>query len=149
MVVLTSRSNLPLPTSRGPLMPNYFVHTLLRARDWQPRPQFDEVCQWWRDGGLGVCALVGMGGAGKTAVADRFLNGLLDDTAASRRQMAAPESVFVFSFYDDDKPENFFHHLQCWLEGTSTPDKGKSATQLVFDIQQHRGLMILDGLEMV
>jgi len=128
-------------------MPNYFVHTLLRARDWQPRQQFDDVCQWWRDGGLGVCALVGMGGAGKTAVADRFVNQLLGDTASSRLQVA--ESIFVFSFYDDDKPENFFHHLQCWLEGTSTPDKVKSATQLMFDIQQHQGLMILDGLEKV
>lgn len=149
MAVLTFAPNHSVPTSRGLLMPNYFVHTLLRARDWQPRPQFDEVCQWWRDGGLGVCALVGMGGAGKTAVAERFLNELLDDTAATHQQLVAPESVFVFSFYDDDKPENFFHYLQCWLEGTSTPDKGKSATQLMFDIQKHRGLMILDGLEKV
>ncbi len=56
---------------------NYVVHTLLRARDWQDRPQFDQVCDWWRDGGQVVCALVGMGGAGKTAIADRFLNGSL------------------------------------------------------------------------
>ena len=27
---------------------NYFVHTLLRARDWQHRPEFDQVCDWWR-----------------------------------------------------------------------------------------------------
>lgn len=53
---------------------NYFVHTLLRARDWQHRPEFDQVCDWWREGGRGVCALVGMGGAGKTAIAERFLN---------------------------------------------------------------------------
>jgi len=24
---------------------NYFVHNLLRARDWQHRPQFDQVCE--------------------------------------------------------------------------------------------------------
>ena len=60
-----------------------------------------------------------------------------------------PPSIFVYSFYDDDKPENFFRHLQIWLEGTSAPDKQKSPTQLMFDIQQHQGLIILDGLEKV
>jgi len=62
---------------------NYFVHTLLRARDWQHRPQLDDVIEWWQAGGRGVCALIGMGGAGKTAVAERFLRilpgGLPDD----------------------------------------------------------------------
>ena len=24
--------------------------------------------------------------------------------------------MLVYSFYDDDKPENFFRHLQMWLE---------------------------------
>jgi hypothetical protein len=127
---------------------NYFVHTLLRARDWQHRPEFDRVCEWWHGGGRGVCALVGMGGAGKTAIADRFLNDLLDDTSTTRKRVSPPHSVFVYSFYDD-KPENFFRYLQFWLEGTSAPDKQKSATQLKFDIQQHRGLIILDGLEQV
>lgn len=52
---------------------NHFVHPLLRAHNWQHRPQLDEVCDWWRSGGQGVCALVGMGGAGKTAITERFL----------------------------------------------------------------------------
>ena len=25
-----------------------FVHTLLRARDWQERPEFTQMCDWWR-----------------------------------------------------------------------------------------------------
>jgi hypothetical protein len=62
---------------------DYRVHSLLRAHDWQHRPQLDDVCQWWHQGGRGVCALIGMGGAGKTAVAERFLRilpgGLPDD----------------------------------------------------------------------
>ncbi|MDA1056195.1 MAG: hypothetical protein O3C40_37930, partial [Planctomycetota bacterium] len=122
------------------------------------------------DRGLGVCALVGMGGAGKTAIAERFLNELLENTSATRQRVSPdgvakihslaqraridaplphPHSVFVYSFYDDDKPENFFRHLQFWLEGDSAPDKQKSPTQLMFDIQQHQGLIILDGLEKV
>ncbi len=139
---------------------NYFVHTLLRARDWQHRPQFDEVCNWWKSRGRGVCALVGMGGAGKTAIAERFLNvgvqplGCQDPEKQAEawtptRSLPSPRSVFVYSFYDDDKPENFFHHLQIWLEGTSSPNKQKSPTQLMFDIQQHQGLIVLDGLERV
>lgn len=52
----------------------HFVHPLLRARDWQVRPQLGEVCRWWAEGGTGVCALVGIGGAGKTVIADRFLS---------------------------------------------------------------------------
>ena len=52
---------------------SYFVHPLLRARDWQDRPEFRRLCDWWRTGATGVCALVGIGGAGKTAVAERFL----------------------------------------------------------------------------
>ena len=102
---------------------NYFVHTLLRARDWQHRPQLDEVCDWWRGshvgeslrdsqsasespiriGSQGVCALIGIGGAGKTAIADRFLQLLpgvlpLDAKTPKDNSLPAPNSAFVFSF---------------------------------------------------
>ncbi len=56
----------------------HFAHTLLRARDYQDRPEFHQLCDWWRERKAGVCALVGIGGAGKTAVADRFLRVLPD-----------------------------------------------------------------------
>ncbi len=46
----------------------HIAHRLLRARDWQDRPQFGHLCDWWRGGSGGVCALVGIGGAGKTAI---------------------------------------------------------------------------------
>ncbi|MEK6238745.1 MAG: hypothetical protein N2C14_28865, partial [Planctomycetales bacterium] len=135
---------------------NYFVHNLLRARDWQHRPEFDEVCKWWRDGGLGVCALIGMGGAGKTAIAERFLNALLDvmNSSADKADqvhppLPRPHGVFVYSFYDDDKPENFFRRLQMWLENTPRLETVLAVGQLLFLIQQRRGLIILDGLERV
>lgn len=63
-----------------------------------------------------------MGGAGKTAIAERSLNELLDDTNP-KRQRGNPASVFVYSFYDDDKPENFFRHLQILLEGAQREAK--------------------------
>ena len=92
------------------------VHTLLRAKDWQYRPEFDRVCDWWRAGGRGVFALVGMGGAGKTAIADQFLNalpGVLSDLGTVQ-SLPTPSGVFVYSFYEDDKPENFFPQLKMW-----------------------------------
>ena len=52
-----------MATSIDPTDPIHFAHRLLRARDWQHRPQLDDLCDWWRTGGQGVCALVGMGGA--------------------------------------------------------------------------------------
>jgi nucleoside phosphorylase/tetratricopeptide (TPR) repeat protein len=96
-----------------------------------------------------VCALVGIGGAGKTAIVERFLDELLNCSETDTKRLGGNTPVFVYSFYDDDIPENFFRHLQFWLDGTSTPTQQKSPTQLIFDIQQRAGLMILDGLEKV
>lgn len=95
-----------------------FVHPLLRARDWQDRPQLEEVCGWWSEGGAGVCALVGIGGAGKTAVADRFLQLLpgalpAHPTVPKRHDLRPPERLFVFSFYD--APNQFFAELAAWV----------------------------------
>jgi hypothetical protein len=85
---------------------NYFAHTLMRARDWQHRSEFDQVRDWWRAGGLGVRALVG---AGKTAIAERFLNELpvrwvSNPSSSTTAAVPPPHSIFVYSFYDDDKP---------------------------------------------
>jgi hypothetical protein len=139
---------------------NYIVHTLLRARDWQHRPQLDQVCDWWRRGGPGVCALVGMGGAGKTAIAEQFLSALPVGQASSlsSSEGASPaidpplppaHGVFVYSFYEDDKPENFFRDLQIWLEGTPRLETVLAVGQMLYLVQQRQGLMILDGLEKV
>ncbi len=40
----------------------HVAHRLLRARDWQNRSQFGDLCDWWRGGYGGACALVGIGG---------------------------------------------------------------------------------------
>ncbi|MCH7924268.1 MAG: hypothetical protein IIC51_01905, partial [Planctomycetes bacterium] len=123
---------------------NYFVHTLLRARDWQHRPQLDEVCDWWRGGGRGICALVGMGGAGKTAIAERFLRilpgGLPEDPdVAKDESLPRPHSTFVFSFYDAPNPEAFFEALQMWLERTPRVETVLSVGQLLFLLRQTPG----------
>lgn len=133
---------------------NFFVHSLLRAHDWQHRPQLDAVCQWWRNGGRGVLALVGMGGAGKTAIVERFLRvlpgGLPPDPDVPKDgTLPTPHSVFVFSFYDAPNPEAFFESLQIWLERTPRVQTVLSIGQMIYLLQQTPGLMVLDGLEKV
>ena len=155
-------------------MANFFAHTLLRARDWQHRPQLDDVCAWWRGGGAsfqlagvadrkleayamggrGVCALIGMGGAGKTAVAERFLRilpgGLPEDPSIPKDpSMPTPHSTFVFSFYDAPNAEAFFESLQMWLQNTPQVETVLSFGQMGFLLQQRQGLVVLDGLERV
>ena len=58
----------------SPHSPIYVAHPLLRAHDWQDRPEFGHLCDWWKNIGVGVFALVGIGGAGKTAIVDRLLH---------------------------------------------------------------------------
>ncbi len=134
---------------------NYFVHTLLRARDWQHRPEFDQVCDWWRNGGIGVCGLVGMGGAGKTAIADRFLRALPGVMPQNRNipkdsTLPTPNSTFVFSFYDAPNAEAFFRSLQMWLLQSPDVDTVISYSNLLFRMQKAvPGLIVLDGLEKV
>ena len=101
-----------------------------------------------------MCALVGMGGAGKTAIAERFLRilpgGLPEDPDVPKDEsLPQPHSTFVFSFYDAPNPEAFFNALQMWLEDTPRPESVASFSRLMLMIQRASGLMVLDGLEKV
>ncbi len=107
-----------------------FVHPLLRARDYQNRPEFDRLCEWWRGGGQGVCALVGIGGAGKTAVADRFLRvlpgAMADDPKLPKDDdLKPPAALFVFSFYDAPNPDKFVAELAVWMDDRPPGDSEK------------------------
>ena len=148
----------------------HFVHRLLAARDWQDRPEFDRLCQWSRDGGLGVCGLVGIGGAGKTAIAERFLRAL-PGLAAAGPQLEAdpalrtPQGLFVFSFYAAPNPEVFFDALYDWLLRTFGLADRRRVTEggqrlqapapLVIETLNNlraaggRLLLVLDGMEKV
>jgi len=95
-----------------------------------------------------------MGGAGKTAIAERFLRILpgglpADPDIAKDESLPRPHSTFVFSFYDAPNPESFFEALQMWLQGSPRLEFVASVSQLLFMIQQTPGFMVLDGLERV
>src|SRR6267154_5464276 len=95
---------------------SYLAHRLLHAHDFQDRPELSKVCQWWRSGGSGLRALIGFGGAGKTAIAERFLNllpGVLPDSTTVQKDetLRKPTALFAFSFYEAPNPDGFFAHL--------------------------------------
>lgn len=145
----------PIPP---PARSGTFIHPLLRARDWQDRPEFAQLCQWWKDGGVGVCALVGIGGAGKTAIAERFLQVLPGGypehpKVPKDRSLAAPARLSVFSFYDAPNPDTFFAELAAWLQGRPLGDDLARALSyqqtLEFLARAGSCLLVLDGLEKV
>ncbi len=145
-------------SERRPSKPPYhFAHPLLRARDWQHRPELDALCDWWRDGGQGVCSLVGIGGAGKTASVERFLRllpGVLPAEAGVAKDagLAKPQRLFVFSFYDEANPDAFFAQLAAWLSDPMPREKERQPSyEQVLRLLERAGtcLLVLDGLEKV
>jgi len=150
-----------MPDTVARLSNTYFVHRLLRARDFQGRGEFDTVTTWWRDRRNGVCALVGIGGAGKTAILERFLRvlpgGLEPDPEVPKDEsLAVPGAIMVFSFYDASNPQVFFAQLFAWLKGTeydpSAPRPSYEQTRAALNgFRRSTGtvLLCLDGLEKV
>jgi hypothetical protein len=135
----------------------HVVHPLLSARDWQDRPQFGQLCEWWQEGGCGICVLVGIGGSGKTAIANRFLKvlpGVFPEPADAVRRpdLPSPDRLLVFSFYDAPNPEEFFAELVSWLDEkpTASFETGVSYQHALRLLgRSARCLLVLDGLEKV
>jgi nucleoside phosphorylase/tetratricopeptide (TPR) repeat protein len=134
-----------------------FVHSLQPARDYQDRPECAHLCDWWRAGQVGLCALIGLGGAGKTALADRFLRllpGIMPPQATLPKDdtLVTPEGLFVTSFYSSASPETFFAKLAAWLRrkpynATAQPPSYHETLDLLWDAPCL--LLVLDGFERV
>lgn len=131
-----------------------FVHQLLRAKDWQERPEIEKLCKWWREGGTGVCALIGIGGSGKTAIVDRFLR-VLPVSITTRgnndkyQLNDRVEQLFVFSFYDAPNVDQFFMRLGNWAKRNKTARSLSFEETLELLEQASPSLVVLDGLEKV
>ncbi len=113
-------------------------------------PELDELRSCWRsksDGG--VVALVGLGGAGKTAIAARFLEELIQPESPAR-----PDGLFVWSFYQEPDVGHFLeeaYHYFAGPDAPTTPAKGAGLLHLLRDALERGGphLLVLDGLERV
>jgi hypothetical protein len=126
------------------------VHPLPSAPQFVGRePELDELWSLWRDGVRGVVALVGLGGAGKTAIAARFLEEL-----CAAEQPLRPAGLFVWSFYQEPDAGYFLKEAYRYFSGpdsSSTPAKGAGLLHLLSGAMTGSGaaLLVLDGLERV
>jgi hypothetical protein len=95
-----------------------------------------------------VLALIGLGGAGKTAIASEFVSSLLDLAAEADR----PDGLFVWSFYVDQDVSNFLRHANRYFSRGLKPES--SGAGLLYRLTEMlddggRNLLVLDGLERV
>jgi hypothetical protein len=143
---ITVAADVATPSSAPP-SPRV-VHPLLRALDFEPRPLYRRVIDafLFREEG-GMLALIGIGGAGKTALLRDALDPLL--APAEARHFGG---LFVWSFYDDPNVANFFRHLAQYLKGRITRDPSETAA---FEACREgcktipNVMIVLDGLERI
>ncbi len=123
------------------------VHPLPPAPNFVGREEeLEALHAAWGAGARGVVALVGLGGAGKTAVAARFLDSL------RRRQTAPrPAGLFVWSVYQEPDAGLFLQEAWRYFAGRSSGARGAGLLHLLRDALETGGphLLVLDGLERV
>src|SRR5579864_9506188 len=126
------------------------VHPLPQAPQFVGREaELEALRSCWLAGACGVVALVGLGGAGKTAIAARFLAELLGSTGRER-----PQGLFVWSFYQEPDAGRFLQVAYEYFAGAdaeAVPARGAGLLHLLREALMEGGphLLVLDGLERV
>jgi tetratricopeptide (TPR) repeat protein len=130
-------------------------HTLTPAEHFQYRPELEEIKRWWGEKeSYGVLALLGIGGAGKTALVHRFLAELpgseVQEKGASKEEsLPPPDGLFVWSFSIHHDVDHCAREFYNYLTGERVP---KATFEQVQDVlsTNYRGcriLLVLDGVE--
>src|SRR5262245_50333446 len=122
------------------------VHPLPRAPAFVGRgSELDALRRFWQSNSRGVFALVGLGGAGKTAVAAEFLHELLEIEKE-------PVGLFVWSFYQEPDAGLFLQEALRFFApayASATDARGAGLLHLLSESLTRcgPGLLVLDGLE--
>ncbi|MFT3911219.1 MAG: DUF4062 domain-containing protein [Ferruginibacter sp.] len=123
------------------------VHHLQPAPHFKGRKKiFDELKRWWESAVSPdrVLSLIAIGGTGKTAVVERFLESIKDEKLRG--------SVLVWSFYDEPNTDAFLNEA-CLLFSGEEESKAASGKlerlQRALAYQNNQNLIVLDGLERI
>lgn len=143
MVLLQLAS--PAPRTRVPLKQR-IVHPLAIAPRFAGRRRESWQLQDFILRKAGVFALIGIGGSGKTAIAQRVLEKLL------AIEPPVLDAVFAWSFYDDRNASYFLREADLFFSASQAGDR--AGVQLVESLLEAissggRYLLVLDGLEVL
>jgi len=138
-----------------PLDPWSRNHTLPPAEHFQWRPELEEIKNWWRhEDSYGVLALIGIGGAGKTALARRFLaqlpnSDIQDPKVGKDETLPVPDALFVWDFYTHPDVDQCATELYNYL---TQKQADKATFEQVQDVLSRnwrgcRVLFVFDGVE--
>lgn len=120
------------------------IHPLPAAPSFTGREsELRTLREFWKSG-PGVMSLIGLGGAGKTALAEKFLSWLLENEA--------PDGVLVWSFYDDPDANHFLKSAHSYFtNGEEANAVGAGWFHMLSEAIGTGGnyLLVLDGLERV
>jgi tetratricopeptide (TPR) repeat protein len=125
------------------------IHPLSPAPAFVGRiAELQQLLSFWHAPDEYVGALVGLGGAGKTALAAEFLSRILDEM----QKAGKAARVLVWSFYVDQDVERLLEEMYQYFGGRGNQQKKGHA--LVYGVcellaRQAHALLILDGLELV
>ena len=138
-----------------PLDPWSRNHTLSPAEHFQQRPELEKIKDWWRnEGSYGVLALVGIGGAGKTALVHRFLaqlpmSGIQEAGVEKDETLPILDALFVWSFYEHPDIDQCATALYNYLTDGQVSKATFEQVQEVLS-KNWRGcrvLLVFDGVE--
>lgn len=123
------------------------IHPLPPAPAFVGREQeIAALVQYWRSASSGVLALVGLGGAGKTAIAERLVE------YVEHEEKFRADGMFIWSFYTDQNANTFLRELYRYFTGGQETDAmGGGVLHQLTEILSSGGhyLIVMDGLERI